>query len=145
MSSVCPAGILSRSRVIKSLPVTLAALRRSPAKVPPTNPPTSFSSSCWDFGRARYCSSVSVPRTGVFSFSANSDHMISDFGQCVAFLVPAVLICSFLLYCIPFPPSPSCNSYFQILHLLRSAPVPRVSALPSGRRSRPQSFPSAHR
>ena len=67
------------------------------AKVPPTNPPTSSFRSSWlDFGRAGNCSERLNP-AGPVSFQlfyANSDHMISDSGQCVALCVP-VLICSF--------------------------------------------------
>ena len=49
---------------------------------------------------ARYSSKLSVPLTGFLSLSVNSDQRISLFGQCVAFLLPAVLIRSFLLCCI---------------------------------------------
>ena len=81
MPSVCPAGMLSRSSVRRSLPWTYALFLRSLSKVPPTKPPTSFSSACRFFGSARYSSSVSVLRTGTFNFSVKSDHSISLFGQ----------------------------------------------------------------
>ena len=81
ISPACPAGMLSRSSVRRSLPWTYTLLRRSFRNVPPTNPPTSFRSDWRFFGIARYCSIVSGLRTGVFSFSAKSAHMISLFGQ----------------------------------------------------------------
>ena len=99
MSSDCPAGMLSRSRVTRSRPSTHPDLRLPPVKVPPTKPPTSFSSACWALVMQRYCSMVSVLRTGVFSFSTNSDHRMELFGQLVALRLPAVLILSFLLFC----------------------------------------------
>jgi len=68
------------------------------ANVPPTNPPTSFRSSCLCFAYARYSSRVSVLLAGVLSRSVNSDHSISDLGQCLVFLVPAALISSILLF-----------------------------------------------
>ena len=48
--SVWPGSMASRSRVIRSRPVTLIALRWRPIKLPPTNPPMSFSLACADFG-----------------------------------------------------------------------------------------------
>ena len=48
--SVWPGSIASRSRVIRSRPVTLIALRWSPIKLPPTKPPMSFNLACADFG-----------------------------------------------------------------------------------------------
>ena len=97
------------------------------------------------FGIARYSSTVSVLRTGVFTLSTNSDQRISVSGQCFVFLVPAVLMCNFLLCCIRHPPNLSYNSYFQILRLSVLTLAPMLSVLPSDYKFHLLSHPSARR
>ena len=96
-SSVLPAGMLSISRVIRHLLFTLPLFLREPLSRPPTNPPTSFRSSCCAFVSRLYSSCVSSDSTGVRRRSTNSCHMIRCGFQFVSFLLPPIVMLNSLL------------------------------------------------
>ena len=107
--SLCPAGMLSRSRVIISRPATLLALRRGPLRAPPTKPPISLRSSCCAFLRFRYSARVSVPLAGTFNFCHNSDTISVCVVHTVARLLAPEAMAILRSYCIavtPYRPHP---------------------------------------
>ena len=101
--SVSPGDMASISRVIKSRPDTLIALRCRPFNVPPTKPPMSFNLLFSDFGNLWYSSTVSVVRTGILRRSQNSDHNISVRVHCFDVRLAPILMVISLSFCKCIP------------------------------------------